>query len=583
MYEFGPFHLDTFSRRLLLDGHQVRLTAKAFDILLLLVSRRGQLVKRDELLKVGWSGRFVEENNLNVTISMLRKALGETYNSRNYIETVSGRGYRFIARVRQLSSDEAQAVEGLQRRPDHPARHPNLIAVLPLINDSGDSEADYLCEGITEGIINRLGQHPDLKVIARSTAFHFKGRNDVQQVAADLGASVVLTGRVLQLKDDLIISTELVHAEHGTQLWAARYERKISEIMNVQEDITRNVLRELRPGAAGRPTTRLSKLSTLNTNAYQLYLKGRYLWNQFHQKAVERAIKYFEQAIAEDPNFALAYSGLADAYLRLASMYRPPKELLPKAKAAALKAVGADKTMAEARASLALVKLWHDHDWTGAEKEYLSAIGLNPNAVIPHQGYGSYLLFLGRFGDAAAEYRLAQELDPLSLQLYVDLAAAVYMMGNYDLALEQLVKALELEPSYYPARYALAWVHVQMGEYSAAINELRLLCSSGEEAHMAHGMLGYVYALSRQPEEARKIQKDLRERVGHSYVPPYALVLSSLGVGNKEQALAWLGEVYNERSYWLLWLNILPELASLRGSPRFKALLRQVGFRTGNS
>lgn len=577
MYEFGPFYLDSVSRRLLREGRTVQLTSKMFDVLVLLVSRRSQLVKRDELLNAAWPGSDIEESNLTVTISNLRKVLGESYQSRNYIETVSGRGYRFTARVRELSLVEAQALDVPPRRPDDLARRANLIAVLPLINDSGDPQVDYLCEGITEGIIHSLGQLPGLKVIARSTAFYYKGRDDIQRIAADLGVNAVITGRVLQIRDDLRVSAELVWVADGTRLWGAQYERKMSDIMYVQEDITRNISRKLCPRTTRGPTTSLGKPSTHNTKAYQLYLKGRYLWNQFHQSSVERAVKYFEQAIAEDVTFALAYSGLADAYLRLASMYLPPKELLPKAKAAALRAVEADETIAEARASLALVKLWHDHDWPGAEEEYLRAMSLNPNAVIPHQGYGSYLLFLGRFSEAAAEYRLAQELDPLSLQLYVDLGVALYMVRSYDLASEQFLKAIELEPNYYPARYALAWAQVQKEDYQSAIDGLRLLCSSGE-AYMALGMLGYVYALSGQPGEARKIQEDLIVSVRHSYVPPYALLLSSLGVGNQEQALAWAEELYAERSYWLLWLNILPELADLRRTPRFKTLLRQAGF-----
>jgi TolB-like protein len=255
MYAFGPFHLDPISRQLLREGRAVQLTSKTFDVLLFLVSRRGQLVHREELLKSAWPGHYMDESNLTVTISKLRKLLGESYQSRNYIETVSGRGYRFTARVRELSSEEARAVEGLPRATDGPARRANLIAVLPLINDSGDSQADYLCEGISEGVIHSLGQVPGLKVIARSTAFHYRGRDDVQRVAADLGAAAVLTGRVLQWGDEIVISTELVLAADETRLWGARYERRVSDIMDVQEDITRNILRQLRPAAAGGPAT----------------------------------------------------------------------------------------------------------------------------------------------------------------------------------------------------------------------------------------------------------------------------------------------------------------------------------------
>lgn len=576
VYEFGPFQLDTLSRRLLRDGRQVQLTAKAFDILLLLVQRRRQIIGKDELLYSAWPGQLVDVNNLTVTVSLLRKALGETYRSRIYIETVSGRGYRFIGRVRKILTDEHDATESRQDSLSLLNGTVNSIAILPLFNESRHPQTDYLCDGITEWLIDNLSQLPKLKVIAWSTAFRYKGRKDIRQIGGELGVLAVLTGRVIQQQNNLTVSMELVKVADGSQIWGARYNRKLSDVMAVQEEIARDISAKLRLGP--EETKRLGKRYTENTKAYQLYLKGRYLWNQFDREAVERGIKYFKQAIAADPNYALAYSGLADAYLRLAAMYLPPKELLPKAKINALKAVEMDETLAEAHASLGLVKLWHDHDWAGAEKQYLRAIALNHRAVIPHQGYGSYLMFLGRFSDAIAEYEMAQELDPLSLQLYVDLGAALYMMRSYDSALEQFTKALGLEPRYYPARYAVAWIHVQRQDYASAINELRLLCAAGGENQMAQGLLGYVYAVSGETVAARKIHKELESMARRSYVPPYALALSCLGLGENERALRWLKKLYEERSYWLLWLNILPELEGLRSNQGFASLLKRIGL-----
>lgn len=582
MYEFGPFRLDPVTRRLLRGENPVHLTSKSFDVLLFLVRRSGQVVDRDELLKAAWPRQGVEDSSLTVAVSVLRKALGETSHSRNYVETVARRGYRFNGRVKEIPADE-QAAEGGNGRPDQLKWVVASIAVLPLINESETPESDYLCDGITESIIDSLAQLSTLKVIARSTAFHYRGREDAERIGEELGVQAVLTGRVRFLTDELILRARLVKVADGSQVWEGRYNLSLSDVLDVQEEIARDLSVKLRLYMTDAQVTSLGRRSTENTEAYHLYLKGRYLWNQFHWKAVERGIAYFNQAIAADPDYALAYSGLADGYLRLAAMYLPPKQLLPLAKEAALKAVEADETLAEARASLGLVKLWHDHDWAGAKQEYLRAIALNPNAVIPHQGYGSYLMFLGRFGDAVGEYEVAQEIDPLSLQLYVDLAAAHFMMRSFDEAHKQLTKALELEPGYYPARYAIAWVHVAEGRHEAALQELRLLCSAGEKAHMAQGLLGYISALSGERQAARRIHRDLERAAQRGYVAPYALTLSSLGAGDRERALLWIEEVYEERSYWLLWLNILPELAELRRTSRFKTVLRKAGFRPDKS
>lgn len=579
MYEFGPFRLDPVARLLLRGESTVHLTSKSFDVLLFLVRRSGQVVDRDELLRAAWPGQGVEDSSLTVAVSVLRRALGETYHRRTYVETVARRGYRFNGRVREVAADAPGAAEGGDGRPGGRKWAVESVAVLPFVDEGEAAEYDYLCDGITESIIDSLAQLPGLKVIARSTAFHYRGRADARRAGEELGVQAVLTGRVRFTRDELTVRAGLVRVADGAEVWEGRYDLPVTGMMDVQEEIARDVSVKLRLYLTDEQMTSLGRRPTENTEAYRLYLKGRYLWNQFHPNAVERGIDYFNQAIAADPHYALAYSGLADAYLRLAAMYLPPKRLLPLAKEAALKAVGADGTLAEARASLGLVKLWHDHDWAGAKQEYLRAIALNPNAVIPHQGYGSYLLFLGRFSDAVGEYEVAQEMDPLSLQLYVDLGVALYMLRSYDEALGQFTKALELEPLYYPARYAVAWVHVQKGEHAAAARELRLLCSAGEDAHMAQGLLGYVCALSGDRREARRIHRGLEGAARRGYVPPYALTLSSLGAGDRERALLWLEEVYEERSYWLLWLNILPELAELRRAPRLKAVLRKAGFR----
>lgn len=576
MYEFGPFRLDTLSRRLLRDGQRVRLTAKAFELLLLLVRRKGQIVGKAEMFEAVWPGQRLEENNLTVAISALRKALGESYHNRIYIETVSGHGYRFAGRVREVAPDEAEA--RVRRGSSPTAGDVESIAVLPLVNEGSEPQIDYLCDGITEYVIDSLSRLPNLRVVARSISFRHRGWEDARQAGIELGVGAVLAGRILRQRGRLIISAELVNTGDGTQLWGERYDRELSDVLAVQEEIARDVTAKLRIRLTQEDSMLLGKRYTESTEAYHLYLKGRYLWNQFHREAVERGVEYFKQAIVVDPLYSLAYSGLADAYLRLAAMYLPPKELLPMAKDAALKAVEIDGTLAEARASLGLIKLWYEHDWASAGRDCRLAINLNPRAVIPHKCYGLYLMFLGHFEEAVTEYELAQELDPLSLQLYVEHGAALYTGGRYDAALEQFTKALGLEPRYYPARYAVAWVHVQREDYKEAVAELSPLCSAGEDVHLARGLLSYVHALLGERDEAGRILRELETTAQQRYVPPYAVALARLGLGDKEGALEQLEALYEERSYWLLWLNILPEFAVLRHDQRFVALLRRAGF-----
>src|SRR5215204_5799200 len=420
IYEFGPFRVDALRRVLLREGDQVRLPAKAFEILLVLLEEKGRVVEKEELMRRVWPDAVVEENNLTVNVSALRKSLGEVPQEHRYLVTVPGRGYQFVAGVRQEAGGSAWETEekapanqgaaaagaiagpgggggeGEIRRHKHgvllvlaallattlvaayfaysrrPARSGKAgigsIAVLPFANKSDDPNAEYLSDGIPESLINSLSQLPGLKVIAVSPSSRYKGKEvDVQEAARALGVEAILTGRVLQRGDGLVIGVELVRASDKTQVWGEQYDRKMSDLLATQREIAREIVGELRLKVSGGEGG-FAKHYTESNEAYQLYLKGRFQWNKRTEEGLRKAIGHFNQAIEQDPGFALAYAGLADCYVVPANRL-PPREAMPKAKAAAERALELDETLAEAHASLARVLAAYDWDWAGAEQE----------------------------------------------------------------------------------------------------------------------------------------------------------------------------------------------------------------------
>lgn len=586
-YEFPPFCLDVVERLLLRDGEIIPLTPKAFDVLLLLVQNSGHVVERSELMNTVWPETFVEEANLTQNIFMLRKALGESSGGNKFILTIAKRGYRFVANVKEASNVGARKITKEQQEArifedDEEAAQSNTVAslaVLPFTNLSSDPGTEYLSDGITETIINNLSQLSKLKVCARSSVFRYKGKEVApQQVRRELAVSVVLMGRVLSVGESLIIRTELIDTVKGWQLWGEQYNRKASDLLEVQEEIAREITEKLQIKLTGAERRLLSKRYTQNNEAYHLYLKGRFFWNKYTREGVERGINYFRQAIELDPNYALAYAGLADAYHRLSNIYLSPREAMPKAKAAALKAVEIDDYLAEAHASLGLLKMYYDHDWDGAEREYRRAIELNPGSSLAHKVYADYLTYIKRFDEALGEYRLALQFDPLSLQANLNLGTTLYLMCQYQLAIAQLQKVMELDENYCPAHLALGCTYLFDGDSATAISEFKRAWQLDKEAYMVLGFLGYAYAVSGNKSDAVKVLKELETASKKKYVSPYGIAITYLGLGDTEGAIKWLRMTYDERNDFLVWLNVAPELDALRSDPRFEDLLRRVGF-----
>jgi len=454
----------------------------------------------------------------------------------------------------------------------------NSMAVLPFANTGADPNTEYLSDGITEGVINSLSQLPQLRVMARSTVFRYKGREeDPQKIGRDLHVGAVLVGRILQRGDALNIQTELVDVATGLQLWGEQYNRKLADILAVQEDISLEISEKLRLRLTGEERTLLTKRHTENTEAYQLYLKGRFYWNRRTEEGLKKGIEYLNEAIAKDPTYALAYAGLADGYIVLADhRYMPPNEAYPKAKAAALKALEIDDRLAEAHNALASIRefTW---DWAGAEREYKRAIELNSNYATAHQWYSIYLHDVGRLDEAMAENKIAKGLDPLSLIINANTAQFLRDARQYDRAIEELRKLLEMDPNFIGAHFTLASTYERKGMYQEAVAEWQkafVLDNDSERAiAWAQG-----YAAGGYPGAVQRDIELLKERLKQRYVSPYDIGEDYVRLGEKDQALAWLEKAYQEHSGLLA--NLKADLLwdPIRTDPRFQDLLRRIGL-----
>ena len=455
------------------------------------------------------------------------------------------------------------------------------IAVLPFNNVSGDASADYLSDGITESLINNLSQVPNLAVMSRSSVFHYKGRDvDPQTVAKDLKVEAVVTGRIVQRGDQLIISSELIDARTNHNLWGDQYDRKLSDLLAVQEDITVAISAKLRERLAGEPKKQIARGGTSNPEAYQLYLKGRYYWEKRTTESLEKAKDYFSQAIEKDPNYALAYVGLAD-YYDVVSDYAPIKssEAAPKALVTAQKAIAIDDTLAEAHATLAdaYAALWN---WGAAEREFKRALELNPNSANAHKQYSYYLFAVGRNEEGLTEIKRALELDPLNLNYNDNLGMGYVNRGQYDLGVEQYRKLFEIDPNYAAGHINLAFTYRFMGKYDLWLEEWKkgaTLAQDPEEIAIAdqvakvYAQSGFRAALVKEIE----LRKQLATR---RYVDPGGIGYLYAALGDKDQAFAWLEKAYADKSVALWSIKNDHAMDALRSDPRYIDLLKRMGL-----
>jgi eukaryotic-like serine/threonine-protein kinase len=452
------------------------------------------------------------------------------------------------------------------------------LAILPFTNTSGEASADYLSDGITESLINQLSRSQNFKVMSRNSVFQFKNKQvDAREVAEKLNVKAVLTGRVTQNNDGLLINIELIDARDNSQIWGERYSRSMSDLVVVEQEIAGQVSQRLQLGLSHDDKRRLVKPNTENPDAYQLYLRGRYHWNKRTPESMNRGIEYFKQALEKDPQYALAYAGLADCYALLGEYGKMPvRESAPLAKSAAEKAVALDNSLAEAHTSLAAV-LEYEWNWAEAEKQYRLAIEMNSNYATAHHWYGVYLSSLGRFDEALPELKKALELDPLSLIINTGLGRMYCGARRYDEAIDQLKTTLEIEPNFAEAHFQLALAYEGKGKYEKAANEFHKAVELFEDPTM-RGWIAREQALAGKKDEARKLLDELKTLSKQQYVSPYMIAIGYAALGDREQAFEWLEKVYVDRSYYVVWLKVDPIWDALQSDGRFQDLLRRVGL-----
>ena len=633
-YEFGPFRLDPNRRRLFRGREVVALSPKAIETLILLVKNRGKLLERETLMDALWPDVIVEDANLTVAVSQLRKALNQNGDNAEFILTIPRVGYRFVADIcevieepaalsleertrlqpiavnaesnRTTAPPELQAEISLipQKRP--PVRiRPGLIvalvlcltiavaaivyrfvnsssapanissvAVLPLKNLTGDPTAEYFSDGITESIISELSKIPELKVISRASVFVFKGKQiDPTEAGRRLGVGSIVEGSLLKSKDRIRVQLRLVAVADGHIIWSGdSYERAAADIFEVQDEISCNVAEHLRPVlCAGRPARR----STQNVAAYEAYLHGRYYMSQRTAEGLMKAIQFFQQATELDAQYALAYCHLAECY-KLAVWYvpMPASEAVPQLQAAASKAIALDSSLADAHAAMAEV---YSFQWRWKESlaESERAIALSPGYGAGHHNVALALALIGRNADALTHMQRAHELDPLSLITNTDFGWVYYLGHRYGEAIAQYQKALDLDPNFTLAHFDLALAYSALARYEAAIAEMQKARGRGSE-YLAG--LGYLYAVAGRRAEALATLAELERLANQQYVPPYHFAWIYTGLGDKDKAIALLQQVYAEHTQHVVDFKTVPMFDSLRSDGRFQELVQRVGL-----
>jgi TolB-like protein/Tfp pilus assembly protein PilF len=456
------------------------------------------------------------------------------------------------------------------------------IAVLPFENVGGDPDAEYLSDGITENLINSLSKLPGLRVVSRSSAFSFKGKGiSPREAGRELEVGAVLTGRVQQRGDTLVIGVELVDVGQDAQLWGEQYTRPTSDVFAMQEEISRAIAGNLRLRLTGEEEARLARRETENTEAYDLYLKGRYFWNKRTREELIKGIDFFQQAIEIDPTYALAYAGLADSYYLLATPEygaMAPRDGMPKAKAASLKALEIDDTLAEPHVTLAVIRMDYDWNLLGSEREFKRALELNPRYPTAHHWYAYNLLVDRRYEEAIAEIMKARELDPLSLIISADVGYVLLVGRRYDQAIHELRKTIEMDVNFAVAHWNLGLAYEQKAMYAEAIAEFEkaIALSRGSSVYMA--ALGHAYAASERRAEALKIVRQLKESAERRYISPLVIAVVYAGLGAKSEVFDWLEKAYEERASLPTAIGVDPRFDPLRDDPRFQSLLRRLNF-----
>jgi serine/threonine-protein kinase len=465
-------------------------------------------------------------------------------------------------------------------RPQRVSKIVDSLAVLPFENVSRDPENEYLSDGITGSLINILATVPKLRVMAQSTVFRFKGREiDPQVVGRELHVRAVLTGRMMQSGGSLRIGTELVDVATGSQLWGAQFDRKLGDIFVIQDEISNEISEKLRLQLTRTEKKRLVRRHTEDAEAYRLFLQGRHHWNRWTEEGFYKAIGYFQQAVAKDSGYALAYAGLAESYVLLGwNSYLPPKDAFPKAKAAAMTARHLDPDLGEAHTPLAAVLWLHDWQWGEAQSEFKRSLALNPAYPTANHWYAEYLMTMGRHVEAMTRIKNSQELDPLSLIINVAIGWASYMARRYDDAVDQLLRTAELDPNYPVTYWILGLLYRITGRYESAVAAGEKAVNLSGGSPLMRAALAHTYGKSGRAKDALQVLDDLSELANRKYVAPHFFAGIYIGLGDNNRAIECLEKSWDERCHWLIYLHLDPSMDDLRGNPRFQDLLRRAGL-----
>ena len=625
---FGVFELDLQAGQLRKHGLRVRLQEQPFKVLVMLLERHGDVVTREELQKELWpADTFVDfDHGVNKAINKVRDALGDSAESPRFVETVSRRGYRFLAEVKVTRAPirgmglANQPQSGAEARERHePASKPlrlshhlssawkvsvfvlvlllvslgawklyfsnrpspviRSLAVLPLESLSNDASQEYFADGMTDELITDLGQISALRVISRTSVMAYKrARKPLPQIARELNVDAVVEGTVLRSGDQVRITAQLIEAATDKHLWAQSYEGELRNALSLQNNVAKAIADQIRINLNPQEQAALKKATVVDPEAYESYLKGRYFWNKRTADGLSKAIDYFNEAIKRKPDYAQAYAGLADSYA-LAGDWKygllAPREAYPKAMAAATKAIALDGTLGEAHISLAFCLENFDWDWESAGKEFTRGIELSPRYAIGYEWYGWHLAALGRHDEAIAEVEKAASLDPLSPSIGADLAEEFLVAHRFDEAIKQIRKTIILDPFFGPAHYVLGQALVQKRNYNEAIAELQkaIELSPGSTAFTAN--LAYAYAVSGMRDEAAKKLDDMKNRSPQAFSNAPEIAMVYVGLDQKAQAMAWLEKGYVER--FSPWVLMRPCFDPLRSDPGFEDLVRRMG------
>jgi DNA-binding winged helix-turn-helix (wHTH) protein/tetratricopeptide (TPR) repeat protein len=556
-YEFGDFRIDTAKHLLLRSGHPIPLTPKAFETLLALVENCGQVVSKDELMKQVWPDTFVEEGGLTRNISVLRKALNEEPADHAYIETIPKIGYRFVASVRKVRD----------------SRSIHSITVLPFKTVGIQGGDDYLGVGMADALITKLSNIREIVTRPTSAVLKYSQQElDPLAIGRELSTDAVLEGRIQKYEDRIRVTVQFLNVNDGSPLWADQFDEKFTNVFSLQDSISEKVIQTLTLKITSEQRKILTKRYTDNTDAYQIYLKGRYFWNKRDPLSLQKAIEFFKQTIKKDADYALAYSGIADCYVLLVmyGVYDPAKAMA-EAKEAAERAVSIDDSLAEAHTSLAYVNTTYYWDWRKSRQEFERAIELNPGYSTAHHWYGIYLLMQGKIEQAQEELTRAQNIDPLSLSINADMGWAFYFAHQYERAIEHYLDTIELDQNFLRAYWFLGQSYIQIGRFEEAIAayEKAILLS---DQPLSLGFLGLTYGLCGRRKEALEVLARLESMTHKRFISPYFIALIYVGLGDKDQAFIWLQKAVKDRFWLLSFLRMDATYDPLRSDQRFEAL-----------